>query len=200
MICFLAYIIIGTNLNQGFGQAEIGAFAQGTADLGWLAAFAIAYVLCMFVFIAGMLMRAYRAYNRSLLAAYVVFFNMQVLLLVGFILFPMRGSYVSAAKVNIAHGVAVALAAVAAVVFAFLAGAGYHRQAEHRRLGIHCLLWGIALSVVSVAGVVLGCLNAGYFGMAERAMLFVLMGLIASISYTETFMATRYNRIRKNES
>ena len=201
-MCYLAYIIAGTGISQAFGLTGAGVSAltaKGSSGAAWIAVMAALYAFSMFAFSAGMLMRAYRVYNRTLWAAYMVLLNLQILLIAGFVLFPLSGALAAYGGVNTVHIFIIALVAVAANVFAFLAGFGYHKQTERKRLSVNCMFWAILITAVNISAIVMVSLRVAFFGLGERAVLFVLMCLIFSISYAETFSATRYNRIKKED-
>lgn len=201
-LCYFAYIIAGTHFSEAFGLTGAGVSAlavKETSGAGWLVAIALMFFISMLVFSAGMLMRAYRAYNRMLWSAYIVLLNLQILIIAGFGLFPLNGALAVYGGTNTVHIVMIALAAIAANVFAFLAGFGYHKQAERKRLGVNCIFWAILITAVNIAGVGMLVFRVTLFGLEERAMLFMLMCLTFSISYIETFSTTRYNRIRREE-
>ncbi len=201
-ICFFAYVIVGASFVPMSGIASVGIAAlvtKGSPEASWLRVFAFAYAIFTFAFSAGMLMRAYRAYNRLLFTAYVVFFNMLVLFIVGFALFPLRGAFVQGGGNSTVHAVISAFVAIGANAFAFLAGFGYHQQAERKQLGLYGMLWAIFITVINISSLILICSKAELMGLGERAVVFALMFLVFTVSYTETFTATRYNRIRREE-
>lgn len=201
-MCYLAYVIAGTGFSEAFGLTGAGVSAltaKGSTGAVWLWVAATMSWLGMLAFSAGMLMRANRSYNRVLWIAYMLFLNLQVLLIAGFGLFPLNGALAAYGGTNTVHIVIIALAAVAANAFAFLAGFGYYKQPERKRLGVNCLFWAILITAVNIASAVAIAFRVTFFGLGERAMLFMLMCLIFSISYTETFSVTRYNRIIKED-
>ena len=202
VLCFLAYIIVSTDMTKAFGLEGAGVSALtsfAVAGKGWMVIFAVASFASLIVFSMGMQKRAYRAYSRHLLTAFVLFFNIQVLLIIGFVLLPLRGAFAVAGGTNTAHIIIIALVAVASNVFAYMVGFGYHQQPERKRLGVYCLFWAIVLTIINIISIILVSLQVQLFGLSERAMLFVLMCLVLTISYTETFSSTRYNRIRKED-
>ena len=197
VLCFLAYMIsVGLGYDTGLvAVSQSGFKSSGILYSGGNISLAVFFGICMLLFSLGMLMRAYRTYNRMLLFGFVVFLNMQVLFNIGFALFPLRGAFIAQGGMSTVHAIISSMVAVLVNVFAFLVGFGYYKQRECKRMGIICLLWATIITLINISNLLVISFKLELFGMSERILSFVLMGLILSISYTETFVSTRYNRI-----
>lgn len=195
-LVYMLHTIIGAKLWPEYNPVttDISTLtAEGSPDAGLLRIFTLVYGVLMIFFAAGMVLRAFRVYNKSLKIAFALLLIMEAISLVGYGLFPLNPSLTMGSIQNTMHMAVTGIVVFTTIAFAYFAAFGYLNQEGLKRFGKFVRVIAVLITVFGIFNVITIGIGWPLLGLTERAVIFSIMLLLFAISNFETFIITPYN-------
>ena len=195
-LIYLFHTVIGARMWPAYNSVTMAIStltAEGSPNASLLRILTTAYGIFMLIFAVGMILRAFRVYNKKLKAASIILLVMQSVSLTGYLLFPMDPQSPISSFQNSMHIVVTGIVVVATIVFAYLAAFGYREQEGLEKFGRFVFGMAIAVTVFGLFNPIAIMIGLPILGITERLVIFSIMVMLFGIANFETFTITPYN-------
>lgn len=188
---YLLHTILGNILWSEYNPitTDISALtAVGAPNAGLLSIFTFTYGVCSITFVVGMLMRAFRKYNKLIRVGYIVLLVMELVSMVGYKMFPLTGDKTVMSFQNMMHIVVTVIVVFTTIAFAFLVAAGYKREEGTKKFGKYLFVMAILVTVFGMTNPISIGMGLDVMGLTERLVIYTIQFLILSIALFESFV------------
>ena len=161
--------------------------AQNAPNADLLRVFTTIYGICMLVFVAGMIAKAFRQYNRAVRAGYLILIAMELVSVFGYALFPLTGDKTVMTFQNMMHIVVTVIVVFTTIASGFFLAAGYRKEAGTRKLGNFLLVMAILITVAGMSNPIGMGAGLNILGLTERLVIYSVQLMIFVLSAYYTF-------------
>lgn len=161
--------------------------AQNAPNADLLRVFTTIYGICMIVFVAGMIAKAYRQYNKAVRAGYFILLAMELVSMFGYALFPLTGDKTVMTFQNMMHIVVTVIVVFTTIASGFFLAAGYRKEEGKKRLGNFLLFMAILITVTGMTNPIGMGAGLNILGLTERLVIYSVQLMIVVLSAYYTF-------------
>ncbi|QRN84368.1 DUF998 domain-containing protein [Chloroflexota bacterium] len=161
--------------------------AVGAPNAGLLNVFTAIYGFCSIFFVAGMLIRAFRKYNKLIKSGYLVLMFMEVVSLVGYKLFPLTSDKTVMTFQNKMHIVVTVIVVISTIVFSFLVATGYKKEETTKKFGKYLFVMAVLVTIFGLFNPIAMGMGLDVMGFTERLVVYTIQFLLFSIAIFESF-------------
>jgi hypothetical protein len=192
ILFYLAHTLLGRLLWAAYNPATMdisSLTADGAPNAGFLRVLTTIYGLCMIAFAAGMVRVAFRRHGALVRSGFITLTVMEVVSMLGYMLFPLSGDKTVLTFGNLMHIVVTAVVVLTTIACGFLLAAGYLKREKMRGLGTFTLVMAIMITLTGMTTPI--GMGAGWnlLGVTERLSIYTLQAMLFVLSAYYTFSA-----------
>lgn len=161
--------------------------AVGAPNAAILRIFTSMYGICTILFVAGLIIKAFRKYHLVTRIGYIVMMVMQIISMVGYSLFPLSGDKTVMNFQNRMHIVVTVAVVFTTIAFGFILAIGYLKQEKMKKLGKFILIMSIVITLTGATNPIGMGMGLNILGLTERLVIYSLQFMMFTLSYYYTF-------------
>ena len=169
--------------------------ADGAPNAGLLRILTSIYSICMVLFVATLIKKAFSEYHGLLKTGFIILMIMQLTSLFGYSLFPLTGDKTVMNFQNMMHIIVTIIVVFTTVLSSFLISFGYLKQEKMKGLGKFTLLMAILITIFGSLNPIFMNLKLDLLGLTERLVIYTIQVLMFVLSYYYTFVEKSSNSI-----
>ncbi|ADL52924.1 hypothetical protein Clocel_3238 [Clostridium cellulovorans 743B] len=199
VLFYFAHITIGQILWNEYNPitTDISSLtADGAPNADLLKVFTLIYGICMFLFVAALIEKAFISYSRLLRSGFIILMIMQITSMIGYGLFPLSGDKTEMNFQNMMHIIVTVVVVFTTIAASFLIAFGYLKQEKTKELGKFALVMAILITVFGVSNPISMNLELNILGLTERFVIYTIQTFIFILSDYYTFLAGKDRNFR----
>jgi hypothetical protein len=161
--------------------------AVGAPNAELLKIFTGIYSICTILFVAGLIVKAFRKYHFLVRTGYIVMMIMELISLFGYSIFPLTGDKTVMNFQNIMHIIVTVAVVFTTITSGFILAFGYLKQENMYRLGRFILVMVIIITVTGATNPIGIGKGLNILGLTERLVIYSLQFMMFVLSFYYTF-------------
>lgn len=162
--------------------------AVGAPNRELLLVFTYIYGISMLIFIAGLVIKAFRKYHLVTRAGYIILIIMQLVSFFGYSLFPISGDKTQMNFQNMMHIIVTVIVVFTTIASGFFLAFGYLKQENNQRLGGFLLIMSMMITIAGMTNPIGMGAGLNILGLTERLVIYSLHFMLFCVSAYYTFM------------
>ena len=200
ILFYFAHTIIGNILWIDYNPitTDISSLtANGAPNANLLKIFTSIYSVCMVLFVAMLIKKAFSEYHSLLKTGFIILMIMQLTSLFGYSLFPLTGDKTVMNFQNMMHIIVTIIVVFTTVLSSFLISLGYLKQEKMKGLGKFTLLMAILITMFGAFNPIFMSLKLDLLGLTERLVIYTIQVLMFVLSYYYTFLENKRSDLQQ---
>jgi len=138
--------------------------------------------------VVGLVIKAFKSYNRLLKAGFIILLVMQLTSAIGYSLFPLTGDKTDMNFQNMMHIIVTVIVVFSTITFSFLVAFGYIKQEHTKKLGKITLVFAIFVTLFGLFNPISMGMQLNILGLTERLVIYTIQAFMFILSYYYTFI------------
>lgn len=162
--------------------------ADGAPNAELLRVFTFIYGICSLLFVLGMVIKAFRRYNRLLKIGFIIMLIMQFTSVIGYSSFPLTGDKTVMNFQNRMHIIITVIVVFTTIASAFFLAFGYLKEEGMKKFGTFTLVTAILITLFGSLNPITMSMKLNVLGLTERLVIYTLQIFIFTLSYLNTLI------------
>lgn len=190
-ILYFSHTILGNLLWKEYNPvtADISSLtADGAPNAQLLRLITLFYSIFIILMVFGLVIKAFKSYNRLLKAGFIILLVMQLTSAIGYSLFPLTGDKTDMNFQNMMHIIVTVIVVFSTITFSFLVAFGYIKQEHTKKLGMITLVFAIFVTLFGLFNPISMGMQLNILGLTERLVIYTIQAFMFILSYYYTFI------------
>ena len=191
VILYFSHTILGNLLWKEYNPVttDISSLtADGAPNAQLLRVITLFYSIFIILMVVGLVIKAFKSYNRLLKAGFIILLVMQLTSAIGYSLFPLTGDKTDMSFQNMMHIIVTVIVVFSTITFSFLVAFGYIKQEHTKKLGKITLVFAIFVTLFGLFNPISMGMQLNILGLTERLVIYTIQAFMFILSYYYTFI------------
>ncbi len=191
VILYFSHTILGNLLWKEYNlvTTDISSLtADGAPNAQLLRLITLFYSIFIILMVFGLVIKAFKSYNRLLKAGFIILLVMQLTSAIGYSLFPLTGDKTDMNFQNMMHIIVTVIVVFSTITFSFLVAFGYIKQEHTKKLGMITLVFAIFVTLFGLFNPISMGMQLNILGLTERLVIYTIQAFMFILSYYYTFI------------